>query len=210
LASKRHYVDEFVFDGDTLTYSNFSGGYFDRDHKVHYIHSDYQGSTIMVTDSVGNIEQHTAYYPYGEPQREPTGQPWLFSGKERERTASLRDYDFSARRHVASICSWLAPDPFAPDFVCFSPFSNCASNPIRYTDPTGSVIIDKEGIINNYKKFINEQIENLSKLKTEGIDKLISFYKGQLSKIKTLEQSDVKYSFIKTDGIFGDLIYNSI
>jgi RHS repeat-associated protein len=169
LASKRHYVDEFVFDGDTLTYSNFSGGYFDRDHKVHYIHSDYQGSTIMVTDSVGNIEQHTAYYPYGEPQREPTGQPWLFSGKERERTASLRDYDFSARRYFAPICSWLAPDRRATQYTDISPFAYCASNPIRYIDPTGNELqlSGKESALHKFIDALSKALANTATVNLE-------------------------------------------
>ena len=32
---------------------------------------------------IKRVEQHTGYYPYGEPWREPAGQPYLFGGKER-------------------------------------------------------------------------------------------------------------------------------
>ena len=33
-----------------------------------------------------------------EPWREPSGQPWLYSGKQRMRDNGLNEYDFSARR----------------------------------------------------------------------------------------------------------------
>jgi RHS repeat-associated protein len=201
LASKRHYVDEFVFDGDTLTYSNFSGGYFDRDHKVHYIHSDYQGSTIMVTDSVGNIEQHTAYYPYGEPQREPTGQPWLFSGKERERTASLRDYDFSARRYFAPICSWLAPDRLATKYTDLSPFAYCASNPIRYIDPTGNdlQLSGEKPAIEKTVKVISNALANTADVKLENNQVIIEI-KPDADKASFEEQQEaITYNKIASD-----------
>ena len=50
----------------------------------------------MGTDASGTLEQHTGYYPYGEPWREPTGQPYLYGGKERMRDGALNDYDFTA------------------------------------------------------------------------------------------------------------------
>ena len=48
-------------------------------------HPDWQGNITMVTDATGKVEQHTGYYPYGEPWSEPSGQPWLYGGKERMR-----------------------------------------------------------------------------------------------------------------------------
>ena len=64
---------------------------------------------VMVTDSAGCVEQHTAYYPYGEPHREPAGQPILYAGKERLR--STADYNFDARRFCASMILMTMPDP---------------------------------------------------------------------------------------------------
>ena len=72
------------------------GGYFDGS-GVHWMLSDAIGSVELVIDGKGRVEQHTGYYPYGEPWREPSGQPYLFGGKERRRFASLGDSDFHAR-----------------------------------------------------------------------------------------------------------------
>ena len=58
----------------------YSGGYFDAEGHVHYLHNDYQGSVVLVTDSAGTVEQRNTYYPYGEPHRTHTGQPILYGG----------------------------------------------------------------------------------------------------------------------------------
>ena len=56
------------------------------------------------------------------------------------RDGSLNDYDFSARRLNSALALWTAPDPMARDFAGINPYVYCASNPIRYTDPTGCEI----------------------------------------------------------------------
>jgi RHS repeat-associated protein len=147
----------------------------------------------MVTDSVGNIEQHTAYYPYGEPQREPTGQPWLFSGKERERTASLRDYDFSARRYFAPICSWLAPDRLATKYTDLSPFAYCASNPIRYIDPTGNdlQLSGEKPAIEKTVKVISNALANTADVKLQNNQVIIEI-KPDADKASFEEQQEAE------------------
>ena len=131
----RYYSGSRIFEGTDLLYSYFPGGYFDATGAAHYTHADYQGSIIAVTDSTGRVVQTTNYYPYGEPWREPTGQPMLFSGKER---TTLSDYHFDPRNYVAAGQFWTAPDRKASDFTRLSPYSYCAGNPIGYNDPTGN------------------------------------------------------------------------
>ena len=36
---------------------------------------DYQGNNVAVMDGKQNVLQETNYYPYGEPWREPEGEP---------------------------------------------------------------------------------------------------------------------------------------
>ncbi len=146
LVNERRYCDNFVFEGDSLLYVNFPGGYFDGNGRVHYRHADFQGNTTMVTDASGTLEQHTGYYPYGEPWREPTGQPYLYGGKERMRDGALNDYDFTARRLNSALCLWSTPDPCALDYGSLNPYIYCAANPIRFTDPDGRLILDNDGI----------------------------------------------------------------
>ena len=135
--SARSYCGNFVFENDSLTTVNFSGGYFDGKGAPHYRHADFQGNITIVTDQDGDIEQHTGYYPYGEPWREPDGQPYLYGSKERMRDNGLNYYDFRARRLNAVICLWSTPDPLALDYAALSPYSSCAANPVKYTDPDG-------------------------------------------------------------------------
>ena len=141
LTGKRTYIDRFTFacgsDGvDTLMRVDFPGGYFDSA-GVHWMLPDAIGSVELVIDGNGNVEQHTGYYPYGEPWREPAGQPYLFGGKERRRFAGLGDYDFHARFLTTSTALWQAPDLHAGNRPWLSPFVFCSANPIRRIDPTG-------------------------------------------------------------------------
>ena len=101
---------------------------------------DGPGSVGMTVDNSGKVEQHVQYYPYGEPHREPQGQPYLYGGKERRRFGGLNDYDFHARFLNPAAALWHAPDPHASRYPWLSPYAFCASNPVRYSDPTGMVI----------------------------------------------------------------------
>ena len=148
LMGKRTYIDRFTFacgsDGvDTLMRVDFPGGYFDSA-GVHWMLPDAICSVELVIDGNGNVEQHNGYYPYGEPWREPAGQPYLFGGKERRRFAGLGDYDFHARFLTTSTALWQAPDLHAGKYPWLSPWVFCAANPVRYRDPSGKRIeIDK-------------------------------------------------------------------
>ena len=141
LSGKRTYIDNFTFASgnngvDTLMRVDFPGGYFDNA-GVHWMLTDAIGSIEMVVDGKGRVEQHTGYYPYGEPWREPAGQPYLFGGKERRRFASLGDSDFHARFLTTSTGLWQAPDVHAGSYPWLSPWVFCNANPIKYVDPTG-------------------------------------------------------------------------
>ena len=99
----RDYCGDFIFENNALSMVNFPGGYFDGDGNPNYRHTDWQGNVTMVTNSEGKIAQHTGYYPYGEPWSEPSGQPYLYGGKERIREGGLNEYDFGARRYNSAL-----------------------------------------------------------------------------------------------------------
>ena len=133
----RDYCGDFIFVDNALSMVNFPGGYFDSDGKPNYRHTDWQGNVTIVTNSEGKIAQHTGYYPYGEPWSEPTGQPYLYGGKERLREGALNEYDFGARRYNSALALWTTPDPMARDYSPYCPYIHCGSNPIRFKELDG-------------------------------------------------------------------------
>ncbi len=202
--SERSYCGDFVFEGDSLAYVNFPGGYFDGNGGAHYRHPDFQGNITMVTDSEGKIEQHTGYYPYGEPWHEPAGQPYLYGGKERMRDGGLNDYDFSARRLNSALALWSTPDPKAIDFTPINPYVYCAGNPIRYVDPSGCTVfymnkddkltkVGTDGKDDGRLFLVNKSLgKKISKLTAKG-----EFYDGKIGNSKKMaEITDITLSDI--------------
>ena len=143
--SSRDYIADRVFNKGKLEYSYFPGGYFDGTGGVHYLHSDYQGSVVMVTDSAGRVEQHNTYYPYGEPHRLPSGQRRLYCGKERESVTG--EYDYGARQHFAPGLLWTVPDALADKTPDVSPYVFCNANPVRNIDPDGNTPTVLTGVL---------------------------------------------------------------
>lgn len=176
--SSRDYIADRVFNKGKLEYSYFPGGYFDGGGGVHYLHSDYQGSVVMVTDSVGRVEQHNTYYPYGEPHRLPSGQRRLYCGKERESVTG--EYDYGARLHFAPGLLWTVPDALANLTPQYSPYVFCAANPIRYIDENGMKWEDPkveedllnliEICINKLQKGIEKEKVKIGRLESKGKD----------------------------------------
>ena len=62
-----------------------------------YYVTDWQGNNVAVVSNNGLVVQNTIYYPYGEPTIEPSGQRYLFAGKEREHAGGRNSYDFGVR-----------------------------------------------------------------------------------------------------------------
>lgn len=143
LASAKTPVNDGLDDG-AVTMQRFDGGYFDASGRPQYYLTDWQGSVTGVADDSGSITQSVNYYPDGEPWLEPSGDNrFLFAGKERLDIGGLNLYDFGPRLYNAAGCFWYLPDPAAASYPHISPYSYCAGNPVRYTDPTGMVIVCK-------------------------------------------------------------------
>ena len=62
---------------------------------------------------------------------------WQFCGRA----------ELGARCLNSALALWTAPDPMARDFSNINPYVYCASNPIKYIDPTGCANIVFEGKI---------------------------------------------------------------
>ena len=139
LQSRRSYVGPHVFRDGKLEYSAFAGGYFDPQGGTMYYLTDWQGNNAVVADNRGNVVQETTCYPYGEPTVEPSGQRYLFGGKEREHAGGRNAYDFGARI-LTPYGSWSTPDPLAEKFYPISPYSYCGGDPINNIDPDGKQV----------------------------------------------------------------------
>ena len=101
---------------------------------------DRLGSVRTVVDDAGTIRQCTMFYPSGLPvqlfgtervtDRAHIGNRWI-------NFAGLGQHDNIARWHDAILSRFTTPDPKAADYPSFSPYTHCAANPLRFTDPTG-------------------------------------------------------------------------
>lgn len=67
--------------------------------------------------------------------------------KEFQDGSGLELYDFSARNYDQQIGRWHSADPMADKYQDLTPYNYVASNPIKYLDPDGKIIRDKDGNI---------------------------------------------------------------
>ena len=181
-------------------YVDFPGGYFDKG-GVHWLLRDGLGSVGMTVDNAGKVEQHVQYYPYGEPHREPQGQPYLYGGKERRRFGGLNDYDFHARFLNPAAALWHAPDPHASRYPWLSPYAFCASNPVRYSDPTGMDIF----MFNKYGVMVNKIAYEYDKIEIDNSDKL-GYYESRTMELGTISYHEAynkkgdRYNYLEIKG----------
>jgi RHS repeat-associated protein len=117
-----------------------------------YLTADALGSTRMITDGNGTVQNCKDYYPYGGevPATSATGRSgscWTdvpetlrFTGKERDAETGL-DY-FGARYFSGAMGRFTSPDPGSAGAVPSNPqswnaYSYALNNPLRLIDPTG-------------------------------------------------------------------------
>lgn len=111
----------------------------DPDGSMHYYHGDHLGSTSVVTDSAGNLEEKTKYYPYGLVRAGGTESKYLFTGQEKDAETGL--YYYGARYYNPEIMRFAQPDPLLPDVYdpqSLNRYSYVRNNPLKYVDPSGN------------------------------------------------------------------------
>ena len=152
---------------------------------VYYYVKDYQGNVRSVVREDGAVVESNEYYPYGGLfSAPPSVQPYKYGtqplarrsgrcnvgrmpvattkttfGNELDRTHGLDWYDSKARFYDSVLLRTNSVDKKAGDYTWLSPYSWCAANPIRFTDPTGMYILGKDGKRVSY----NTNTKSLSK-----------------------------------------------
>ena len=124
---------------------------------LYYVLKDHLGSASVVTDTGGNIVGEDRYYPFGG-TRFTTGTMLtdkLFTGQRA--LAGLGIYNYGARFYSPYINRFLSADTIVPGFAnpqSLNRYSYVVNNPLRYTDPTGHMMVEGEGGSHvDYKKF---------------------------------------------------------
>jgi len=106
-----------------------------------FYHTDYLGSTRVVTDSTGGEVQRLEYYPFGTYRVEdpdPAIIPHTFTGQEYD--DELGFYNYKARLYDPLIGRFITPDRIVPrpeDPQSLNRYSYTVNNPMRYKDPNG-------------------------------------------------------------------------
>lgn len=112
---------------------------------VYFYHRDHLGSTMSVTDSLGNTIQQVEYTPWGEvfvEQRSGNSDfstPYLFNGKELDEESGL--YYYGARYYDPKLSLWYSTDPMQMDYPWVSTYGYCLGNPINAIDSYGTDVI---------------------------------------------------------------------
>ena len=186
------------------------------------------GNNRLVTDASGTILQTNHYDPYGESlpagASVDSGNPYKWGNKEYD--VFLGSYDFGARYYTpasTTIPRWTTMDPLCEKYYSISPYAYCDGNPVRFVDPTGSVI--EESCLENWnlhkeriKQKYNGLQQKLSLLQRSGkidhsfevINKRIKGLEQTLETIDKLEKSEQTYSLSMAADKMGGLSYNSL
>ena len=138
----RSYCDNYIYRNTELERVLNDYGYY-GDTCYYYHIKDYQGNIRATINHMGTLKEINNYYPYGGLMGQATSivQPYKYNSKELDRENGLDWYDFAARRLDPMLTRFATPDPKCEHYYSLSPYTYCAANPIRFTDPTGQRII---------------------------------------------------------------------
>lgn len=113
----------------------------DPDGSMHYYSGDQLGSTVLVTNSTGVVEENTKYLPYGKILSGGTKTKYLFNSKELSALSNL--YYYGARYYNPDLMRFIQPDSVLQDVYdpqLLNSYSYVRNNPLKYTDQSGHFI----------------------------------------------------------------------
>ena len=116
--------------------------------KLYYLHRDYLGSIVMLTDEDGNIAEHRHFDPWGQVVKVEDGAGKVlqgltlldrgFTGHEHLQTVGL--IHMNGRLYDPALHRFLQPDNFVQDpfnTQNFNRYGYCLNNPLAYVDKNG-------------------------------------------------------------------------
>ena len=125
--------------------------------KLYYLHRDYLGSIVMLTDENGNIAERRHFDPWGQVVKVEDGSGKVlqgltlldrgFTGHEHLQTVGL--IHMNGRLYDPALHRFLQPDNFVQDpfnTQNFNRYGYCLNNPLLYTDPTGEWFVIDDAI----------------------------------------------------------------
>ena len=114
--------------------------------------------------------QENHYYPFGL-KMEGKWAPQIgkenmygYNDKELNNEFGLNWNDYGARFYDSAIGRFLSNDPGSELYYSISNFAYVANNPMNFIDPTGAVIEDPDGIVDNYRNQVNTQLDAINNL----------------------------------------------
>lgn len=146
LDSYRRYLDNMVYENDTLSKIIIPEGYVSKEKNntfaYHYYIKDYLGNNRLVVTPIGKVEQVNHYYPFGALSGNSTNtsvQSYKYGGKELERMHGLDWYDFIGRSQDPVVGRFWTIDPKCEKSYPISPYAYCRNNPLSRIDPDGNM-----------------------------------------------------------------------
>ena len=116
--------------------------------KLYYLHRDYLGSIVMLTDEDGNIAERRHFDPWGQPIKVEDGAGKVlqgltlldrgFTGHEHLQTVGL--IHMNGRLYDPTLHRFLMPDNYIQDpfnTQSFNRYGYCLNNPLVYVDQDG-------------------------------------------------------------------------
>ena len=119
--------------------------------RIRYYHQDHLGSSSYLSDASGQVIEETAYYPYGYPRNEFNRETLknTINSLKRNTIKKAGLHYFEARYQHPVTGRFITVDPLLDNR---NSYVYCAGNPLRYTDPQGTIemktSIYDEGIAN--------------------------------------------------------------
>ncbi|WP_129582749.1 RHS repeat domain-containing protein, partial [Methanolobus psychrotolerans] len=140
-----YYVNQFyeVNNGTATSYFFRDGERIAKqtDEGMEWYLSDHLGSTTLLVNESGLEVERTEYYPYGQVQSGGL-EKYGFTCQENDVDTELMYYGaryYSPEYRVFVQPDTILPDPYNPQYL--NRYSYCLNNPVKYTDPSGHIVI---------------------------------------------------------------------